>query len=146
MAAMCLDSVIRVLEAEKLALLYTLSGFMCRGPNACLKCAWSPDGTQFTCSTSTKVQILKQKAGRAVCGVRQRGWTVGRVAGAREREKVQYRVSSERESAVGERERVQYRVAGPLPLRRIKPHQPIKRDLCAHTSETSATPVKPLSR
>jgi hypothetical protein len=84
---MCLDSVIRVLEAEKLTLIYTLSGFMCRGANACLKCAWSPDGTHFTCFTSAKVQMLRQKAGRAVCGVRQRGWTVGRVAGARERER-----------------------------------------------------------
>ena len=44
LVAMSVDSLLRVLDALTLKTLYTLSGSVCRGPNACLKCAWSPDG------------------------------------------------------------------------------------------------------
>ena len=44
LAVMSVDSLIRVLDAQTLRLVYTLSGSLVRGPNACMKCAWSADG------------------------------------------------------------------------------------------------------
>jgi len=43
-ATMSVDSLIRILDALSLKVLWTLSGFVCTGANACLKCSWSPDG------------------------------------------------------------------------------------------------------
>jgi WD40 repeat protein len=43
-AALSVDSLIRVLDATTLKVLFSLSGALCRGPNACMKCSFSPDG------------------------------------------------------------------------------------------------------
>jgi len=44
LAVMSVDSLIRVLDAQSLKLLFTLTGARVQGPNACMKCSWSADG------------------------------------------------------------------------------------------------------
>jgi hypothetical protein len=44
LAAMSVDSLIRILNGQSFRVLHMLSGFVSRGPNACIKCAWSADG------------------------------------------------------------------------------------------------------
>ena len=52
-ATMSVDSLIRVLNATTLSLQYSLAGFVSLGPNACMKCAWSPDGQLIAAGSET---------------------------------------------------------------------------------------------